>query len=106
MGRNPYEYRGPQVVTTVRLPDELAADVALAAKVDGLTFSEFVRRAVADHIKARGADPAFRAHAQERADHDQRILMRLVTADPARSCCCDRTTARLVICPIHIEERP
>lgn len=46
-------------VTSVRMSVELADDLALIARVDGVPMSESIRQAVAEHIAARHADPHF-----------------------------------------------
>jgi len=64
-------------VTTIRQPAEQADDLEFVARVDGVPVSEVIRDAIAEHIKARRADPAFRQRLQERIDADQHILKRL-----------------------------
>jgi hypothetical protein len=48
-----------QRVMTMRLGADMAKDLATVAAVDGKPVSQIVRQAVADHITARKADPAF-----------------------------------------------
>ena len=48
----------------MRLPPRLAEQLALVAQIDRLDVVEVVRQAVADHIAARIADPAFRCEAR------------------------------------------
>lgn len=64
-------------VTTIRQPAEQADELEFVARVDGVPVSEVIRDAIAEHIKARRADPAFRTRLQERIEADQHILKRL-----------------------------
>jgi hypothetical protein len=64
-------------ITTVRQSAEQADAVELAARVDGVPASEFVREAIASHLAARRADPDFQARLRERLEADRRILERL-----------------------------
>jgi predicted transcriptional regulator len=59
---------------TLRFEDDLAGDLATVAAVDGLHLSDVVRRAVADHVKARKADPAFRTRLREHIGKARRLL--------------------------------
>ena len=64
-------------VTTIRQPAEQANELEFVARVDGVPVSELIRDAIAEHIKARRADPAFQRRLQERAEADQHIMKRL-----------------------------
>lgn len=59
---------------TLRLDADLAEALATVAAVDGCPVSEVVRRAVADHVKARKADPRFRAALREHIGKARRLL--------------------------------
>lgn len=59
---------------TIRLEDDLAEDLATVAAVDGKPVSDVVRQAVADHVKARKADPLFRARLREHIGKARRLL--------------------------------
>jgi predicted transcriptional regulator len=59
---------------TLRLDDGLAEDLATVAAVDGRPVSEVVRQAVADHVRARKADPRFRAALREHIGKARRLL--------------------------------
>ena len=63
--------------TTIRQDDEQAAMLAAVARVDGVTASEAVRTAIADHIQRRLGDPGFRRRARQQADEDRRMLERM-----------------------------
>jgi hypothetical protein len=64
-------------VTTIRQPAQQADEVDLAARVDGVPASEFIREAIAAHLAARRADPQFQARLRERLEADRQILRRL-----------------------------
>lgn len=64
-------------VTTVRLPEDLAADAEMVARIDGLPMSRLIDAAIAEHIKQRRADPEFRKRLKERIEADQKLLARL-----------------------------
>lgn len=64
-------------VTTIRQPADQADDLEFIARVDGVPVSEAIRDAIAAHIEARRADPAFQQRLRERMDADRNILKRL-----------------------------
>lgn len=64
-------------VTTIRQPAFQADELEFIARVDGVPVSEAIRAAIADHIQARRADPAFQQRLRERIDADRNILKRL-----------------------------
>ena len=64
-------------VTTIRQPADQADDLEFVARVDGVPVSEAIRDAIAAHIEARRADPAFQDRLRERMDADRNILKRL-----------------------------
>ncbi len=64
-------------VTTIRQPADQADELEVIARVDGVPVSEAIREAIAEHIQARRADPAFRERLRERIDADRNILKRL-----------------------------
>lgn len=64
-------------VTTIRQPADQADELEFIARVDGVPVSEAIRAAIADHIQARRADPAFQQRLRERIDADRNILKRL-----------------------------
>jgi hypothetical protein len=64
-------------VMTVRLPGDLADDLEMVARVDGVPVVEVIRAAVAAYIAARRADEAFRRRLRDRIEADEGILQRL-----------------------------
>ena len=66
----------PTKVTTLRLPDYMAAELSAVA-VDGVSVSEAVRDAIANHIAERRADKDFQKRLKMRLEEDQEVLKRL-----------------------------
>jgi predicted DNA-binding protein len=67
----------PTKVTTLRLAEERAADLAAVARADSMTISDVVREAVDKHIAERRADPEFQKRLMERMEADRRVLEQL-----------------------------
>lgn len=63
---------------SLRLPEELATNLAAVARTDGVTISDAIRDAVDKHIEARRADPAFQQRLKKELERDQAILERLL----------------------------
>lgn len=61
-------------VTTLRLSDELAAEIDLIARVFGVTVSEVIRTAVAEYVTGCKNEVEFRERLAERIAEDQKIL--------------------------------
>ena len=59
---------------TLRLDSGVAEDLDTVAAVDGRNVSDVIRRAIDDHVKARKADPRFRARLREHIGKAQRLL--------------------------------
>lgn len=85
-------------VTTVRLTEEQAVEVELVARIYGISTSDLIRIAIAEYLTKRKSEVEFRQRLARRIEQDRRILDRLAVEC---QCCCDRTTARLVVCPAH-----
>jgi Arc/MetJ-type ribon-helix-helix transcriptional regulator len=64
-------------VTTLRLPDYMAAELAAVARADGVPVSELVRDAVARLIADRRADEDFQKRVKQLLEEDQEVLKRL-----------------------------
>jgi metal-responsive CopG/Arc/MetJ family transcriptional regulator len=67
----------PIKVTTVRLEESLADELAAVARVEGSSVSDAVREAVAKHVAERRADPDFQHHLKKRMEADRQILEQL-----------------------------
>ncbi|MFL5818595.1 MAG: ribbon-helix-helix protein, CopG family [Conexibacter sp.] len=62
---------------TLRLSDELAADLEAMARVDDVPVSEAIRVAIDERIKGRRADKQFQARLRRLIAENQRALERL-----------------------------
>lgn len=63
-------------VMTVRLAEDMAAQLAAVARIDEIPVSESVRVAIENHIAARRADEDFQARLKLRLEEDREILKR------------------------------
>jgi predicted DNA-binding protein len=63
-------------VMSLRLPEDIAAEIAAVARADGIPVSQAIREAIENHIAARSADKAFRERLKKRLAEDQKILKR------------------------------
>lgn len=64
-------------VTTLRLPDYMAAELSAVARADEIPVSEAVREAIEKHIAERRADTDFQERVKRILEEDQEILKRL-----------------------------
>lgn len=64
-------------VTTLRLPDYMAAELAAVARADDVPVSEAVREAIEKHIAERRADTDFQKRLKQLIEEDQEVLKRL-----------------------------
>jgi predicted DNA-binding protein len=64
-------------VTSLRLPDYMAAELAAVARTDEMPVSEAVREAIEKHIAERRADQDFQKRLKRLLQEDQEILKRL-----------------------------
>jgi predicted transcriptional regulator len=62
---------------TLRLSDELAADLEAMARVDDVPVSEAIRIAIDERLKARRDDKQFQARLRRLMAENQRALERL-----------------------------
>ena len=62
---------------TLRLSDELAADLEAMARVDDVPVSEAIRVAIDERIKARRHDTQFQTRLRRLMAENQRALERL-----------------------------
>jgi len=67
----------PSKVISLRLPEKLAAELAVVARADDMPVSEAIRKAIEEYIAARGADQAFKQRLKQRLDEDREVLRRL-----------------------------
>ena len=66
-----------QKTMTLRLPADQAETLKVIADVDGLSMSETVREAIANHINSRCADDGFQQRLAASMERHRRILDRL-----------------------------
>jgi len=64
-------------VMSLRLPEDIAAEIAAVARADGIPVSQAIREAIENHIAARSSDKAFKERLKKRLAEDQKILERL-----------------------------
>jgi predicted DNA-binding protein len=64
-------------VTTLRLPDFMAAELAAVARADDMPVSEAVREAIEKHIAERRSDKGFQSRLKRLLEEDQAVLKRL-----------------------------
>lgn len=68
---------GPTKVTTLRLSTELAVELSVVARADGVPVSEVVREAVGKHIATRRADDNFQQRLREQMKKEREFMERL-----------------------------
>lgn len=64
-------------VLSLRLPEEIAAEIAAVARADGVSVSRAIREAIEQHIAVRKADKTFKERLQRRLQEDRELLERL-----------------------------
>jgi predicted transcriptional regulator len=62
---------------TLRLSDDIAAELDAVARVDGTTVADQVRGAIEDRIAARRADKEFQARRRKALEENKAALERL-----------------------------
>jgi hypothetical protein len=71
-------------VTTVRLPEDLAAELNAVSRADKMPASEAVRTAVSKQIAERRADKGFQERLRKLMEEDREFLERLSRNEAAR----------------------
>lgn len=64
-------------VMSLRLSEDVAAEMAFVCRVDEVSISEGFRAAVYRHIASRRADECFQARLRERLEKDREVSERL-----------------------------
>jgi predicted DNA-binding protein len=64
-------------VMSLRLPEELADEIAAVARTDDMPVTAAIREAISNHIASRRADKAFKERLRQRLEEDREILERL-----------------------------
>ena len=62
---------------TVRLPDDLAADVEAVARVEGKSLNETIKQSLAETVVQRRNDPEFKSRVARIIEEDRELLERL-----------------------------
>jgi len=62
---------------TLRIEEKLARELEAVARVEDITVSEAVRRAITDHVEAKRSDHAFQKRLDRFMDENRAILERL-----------------------------
>ena len=62
---------------SLRLPENLADEIAAVARTDGISASEAIREAITTHITTRRTDKAFKQRLKKRIEEDREVLERL-----------------------------
>jgi predicted transcriptional regulator len=65
-------------VLSLRLPEEIAAEIAAVARANGVSVSRAIRMAIEDYVAVQRADKAFKARLQKRLEEDRELLERFV----------------------------
>lgn len=68
---------GPIKAMSLRLPDELAADVSLVARTDGVPIAEVMRLAAEQYVAARREDEGFQERLGAFLEKDRKAVERL-----------------------------
>jgi predicted transcriptional regulator len=63
-------------VLSLRLPEEIAAEIAAVARANGVSVSRAIRMAIEDYVAAQLADEAFEARLKKRLEEDREFLER------------------------------
>jgi antitoxin component of RelBE/YafQ-DinJ toxin-antitoxin module len=64
-------------VLSLRLPEEIAAELTAVARTNGISVSKAIRFAVEDYVANERADKAFKARLKKRIEEDRETLERL-----------------------------
>ncbi len=64
-------------VTTLRLSEDQAAELAAVCRADGVKMSEAVREAIDKHIAERRENQEFKERLRKRMEEDRELLERL-----------------------------
>jgi predicted transcriptional regulator len=64
-------------VLSLRLPEEIAAEIAAVAHVNGVSTSRAIRSAIEEHVASQRAEKEFKARLEKRLEEDRKRLERL-----------------------------
>jgi len=66
----------PNKAISVRLPDEMADELAAISRVQDTPISEVIREAIENHIITRRTDKKFQQLVKKRVEEDRKLLER------------------------------
>jgi predicted DNA-binding protein len=66
----------PNKAISVRLPDEMADELAAISRVQDTPISEVIREAIENHIITRRTDKKFQQLVKKRLEEDRKLLER------------------------------
>lgn len=66
----------PSKAISVRLPDEMTAELAAIARTRDVPVSEVIRQAIENHVVSLRADKDFQQLLKKRLEEDRRLLER------------------------------
>lgn len=64
-------------VLSLRLPEEIAVEIAAVARVNGVSVSRAIRMAIEDYVAAERDKKAFKDRLEKRLEEDRELLERL-----------------------------
>ncbi len=63
-------------VLSLRLPEEIAVEIAAVARANGVSVSRAIRLAIEDYVAVQRSDKAFKERLKQRLDEDRELLER------------------------------
>jgi len=63
-------------VLSLRLPEEIAAEITAVARANGVSVSRAIREAIEDRVAAELSDKAFKARLKKRLEEDREAFER------------------------------
>jgi len=63
-------------VLSLRLPEEIATEIAAVAHANGVSVSRAIREAIEDYVAAELSDEAFKARLSKRLEEDRETFER------------------------------
>jgi metal-responsive CopG/Arc/MetJ family transcriptional regulator len=73
---NPADDTMPSKAISVRLPDQMAAELAAIARTQDIAVSEVIREAIENFIVSRRTDKNFQQLLKKRLEEDRKLLER------------------------------
>jgi predicted DNA-binding protein len=63
-------------VLSLRIPEEIAAEIAAVARANGVSVSRAIREAIEDRVAAELSDKSFKARLKKRLEEDRETFER------------------------------